>query len=162
ICLHGSLKDFVDVPGALVAFGGSFSALFIAFPLKDVLGVFGVVKTCFTVKVPEPREQIRRFAEYASVIRRDGLLSLEKKIGEVNDPFLRRGIEMVIDNTPKEKIEEVLGIEIRGVEERHAKGKKIFDQLGAMLPSFGMVGTLIGLIQMLNELDDPTKIGAGM
>jgi chemotaxis protein MotA len=162
ITLHGSLKDFVDIPGALVAFGGSFSALFIAFPLKDVLGVFGVVKTCFTVKVPDAREQIARFAEYASVIRRDGLLSLERKVGEVKDAFLRRGLEMVIDNTPKEKLEEVLGIEIHGIEERHAKGKKIFDQLGAMLPSFGMVGTLIGLIQMLNELDDPTKIGAGM
>ncbi len=80
----------------------------------------------------------------------------------MKDPFLIRGLEMVIDGTAKEKLEEVLSIELQCIKERHGTGKKIFDQLGASLPAFGMVGTLIGLIQMLHELDDPTKIGAGM
>jgi chemotaxis protein MotA len=162
ITMHGSLKDFVDLPGALVAFGGSFSALFINFPLKKVTGVFGVVKNCFLVKLAEPYEEIRLLTELATVARRDGLLSLEKQMANLKDPFMIRGLEMVIDGSPKEKLEEVLNIELNCIQERHSTGKKIFDQLGASLPAFGMVGTLIGLIQMLHELDDPTKIGAGM
>jgi chemotaxis protein MotA len=162
ILMHGSLSDFIDVPGAMVAFGGSSAAILVAFPFSKVKQVFGVVKQVITVRVPEPKEEIRRFSEFAAIVRRDGLLSLEKKLNDVKDPFLRRGLEMVIDNTPHEKLESVLHIELDGMEERHQLGKKIFDQLGAMLPSFGMVGTLIGLIQMLHELDDPSKIGAGM
>jgi chemotaxis protein MotA len=162
IMMHGSLTDFVDIPGALVAFGGSSSALFIFFPAKQVLGVFGVVKNCVLHKLPEPRAEIRRLTELATVARRDGLLALEKRLPEISDPFLIRGLEMVIDGTSREKVEQVLQIELQYIEERHAVGKKMFDQLGASLPAFGMVGTLIGLIQMLHELDDPSKIGAGM
>jgi chemotaxis protein MotA len=110
----------------------------------------------------DPKDEIRRFAQLATIARRDGLLALEKEVGEIRDPFLTRGLEMVIDGTPKEKLEEVLHIELHHIQERHKTGKMIFDQLGASLPAFGMVGTLIGLIQMLHELDDPTKIGAGM
>lgn len=162
ITMHGSLTDFVDIPGAMVAFGGSFSALFVNFPLKKVLGVFGVVKQCFLNKLPEPREEIKRLGVLAAIARRDGLLALEKQLPDISDPFLVRGLELVIDGSPKDKVEEVLTIELECIKERHGTGKRIFDQLGASLPAFGMVGTLIGLIQMLHELDDPTKIGAGM
>jgi chemotaxis protein MotA len=162
ITMHGSLKDFVDLPGALVAFGGSTAALFIMFPSKKVLGVFGVVKNVFFHKLPDPRDEMARLTQLASVARRDGLLALEKQLPGIADPFLVHGLEMVIDGTPKEKLEEVLTIELGCIQERHKMGKKIFDQLGASLPAFGMVGTLIGLIQMLGELDDPSKIGAGM
>jgi chemotaxis protein MotA len=162
ITMHGSLGEFVDIPGAMVAFGGSTSALFIMFPMKKVLGVFGVVKNCFLSKVPEPRAIAGQLTQLAALARRDGLLALEKEIGNIKDPFLIRGLEMVIDGTSKEKLEEVLSTELTYIQERHAFGKKIFDQLGASLPAFGMVGTLIGLIQMLGSLDDPSKIGAGM
>jgi chemotaxis protein MotA len=162
ITMHGSLKDFVDIPGAMVAFGGSTAALFIMFPAKRVLGVFGVVKNCFFSKLPDPREELKRISQLAALSRRDGLLALEKELPQISDPFLTRGLEMVIDGTPKEKLEEALTTELSCIQERHATGKKIFEQLGASLPAFGMVGTLIGLIQMLGQLDDPSKIGAGM
>lgn len=162
IILSGSLLDFVDLPSILIVFGTTGASLFIMFPAKKVLGVFSVVKKCFTVKMPAPQEEIRRLSDLAAVARRDGLLALEKKLSEVTDPFLIRGLEMVIDGTPRDKLEEVLSIELGCIQERHATGKKIFDQLGALFPAFGMVGTLIGLIQMLGKLDDPSKIGAGM
>lgn len=162
IQMHGSLKDFVDIPGAIVAFGGSTAALFVSFPAKKVLGVFGVVKQCFMNKLPDPRHEIKRISDLATVARRDGQLALEKHMGDIKDPFLVRGLEMVVDGSTKEKMEEVLSIELSCIQDRHATGKKIFDQLGASLPAFGMVGTLIGLIQMLGSLDDPSKIGAGM
>jgi chemotaxis protein MotA len=162
ICMHGSLAEFVDVPGAMVAFGGSTSALFIMFPMKKVLGVFGVVKNCFFHKLPEPSTVAVRLTQLATLARRDGLLALERELAEIKDPFLVRGLEMVIDGTTKEKLQDVLALELTYIQERHGFGKKIFDQLGASLPAFGMVGTLIGLIQMLGSLDDPSKIGAGM
>jgi chemotaxis protein MotA len=162
ITMHGSLKDFVDVPGAMVAFGGSTSALFVMFPMKKVFGVFGVVKKCFLTKLPDPKDELARLTQLATVARKDGLLALEKELANISDPFLIRGLEMVVDGTSKEKLEEVLNIELSCIQDRHSLGKKIFDQLGASLPAFGMVGTLIGLIQMLGELDDPSKIGAGM
>jgi chemotaxis protein MotA len=162
ITMHGSLGEFIDVPGAMVAFGGSTSALFVMFPIKKVLGVFGVVKNCFFNKLPEPSTLTQRLTQLATLARRDGLLALEKELAEIKDPFLIRGLEMVIDGATKEKLQEVLNIELTYIQERHGMGKKIFDQLGASLPAFGMVGTLIGLIQMLGQLDDPSKIGAGM
>jgi chemotaxis protein MotA len=161
--LHdGSLSSFIDLPGALVAFGGSFSALFIMFPMKKVLGIFGITKHVFLESLPDPEAEIKRISELATLARRDGVLALEKKLPEIKDPFLTKGLEMVIDGTPKEKMEEILTIKLHYIQERHSTGKKIFDQLGASLPAFGMVGTLIGLIQMLNCLDDPSKIGSGM
>jgi len=162
ITMHGSLRDFIDIPGAMVAFGGSTAALFIMFPARKVLGALTVAKHVFFHKLPDPKDEMARLTQLASVARRDGLLALEKKVADINDPFLVRGLEMVIDGTPKEKLEEVLTIELGCIQERHKSGKKIFDQLGASLPAFGMVGTLIGLIQMLGKLDDPSKIGEGM
>ncbi len=162
ISLHGSVMSFIDIPGAMVAFGGSSAALFIMFPMKKVLGTFGVVKNVFFHKLAHPRDVIKRIGELAGFMRREGLLALERQIGDIKDPFMVRGLEMVIDGTPKDKLEEVLQTESQYIQERHLTGKKIFDQLGGSLPAFGMVGTLIGLIQMLGSLDDPSKIGAGM
>lgn len=162
ITMHGNLKDFVDIPGAMIAFGGSTSALFIMFPARKVLGVFGVVKQCFLSKLPDPKDEMKRLTQLAAVARRDGLLALEKSLDGIKDPFLVRGLEMVIDGTAREKLEEVMTIELTCIQERHATGKRIFDFLGASLPAFGMIGTLIGLIQMLGRLDDPSRIGAGM
>ncbi len=159
--LH-SLTAFVDVPGMLVCFGGSFAAAMVAFPMSNMIGLPKTVMHIFIVKTPNLRTEIKRFSEYAAVVRRDGLLGLEAKLPEVKDPFLKRGLEMVIDNATKDKLHEVLEIEIEALHERHTTGKKIFENMGAMAPAFGMVGTLIGLIQMLGSLDDPSKIGAGM
>jgi chemotaxis protein MotA len=162
ICMNGSLESFIDVPGMLVCFGGTFAAAMIAFPMKNITGLMGTLMHIFKVKVPQSKDEIARFSEYAALVRREGLLGLESKIAKISDPFLKRGLEMVIDNAPREKMEETLSIEIHCLHERHMTGKKIFENMGAMAPAFGMVGTLIGLIQMLGSLDDPSKIGAGM
>lgn len=162
IMMHGNITDFVDVPGALVTFGGASAALFITFPLQKVLGVFSVVKHCFLDRLPEPQEEVRRLAELATTARRDGLLALEKNLAEIDDPFLVRGLEMVIDGTAKEKLMEILRLEVDNIQSRHLSGKKIFEQLGYSLPAFGLVGCLVGLIQMMKSLDDPSNIGRGM
>lgn len=158
----GGLGPFFNVPSLMIVVGGSIAALLINFPLKAVLGVFAVVKNCFLVKLPTPKDVIEQFKELATITRRDGLLALEEKLGDIKDTFMTRGLEMVMGGTSKEDIQEVLETEVSYVEERHKVGKKIVDAMAAAAPAFGMVGTLIGLVQMLRSLDDPSQIGGGM
>jgi len=162
IVLGGNVGAFVDVPSLFVVIGGATAALLVMFPAKKVLGMFSVVKNCFFHRLPDPKQTIKRLSQMAATVRRDGLLALEKQLADIDDAFLVRGLEMVIDGAPKEKLEENLTTELDCIQERHNTGKRIFDFLGASFPAFGMVGTLIGLIQMLGQLDDPSKIGAGM
>lgn len=96
------------------------------------------------------------------VVRKDGILALEERLEAVDDKFLKRGTEMVIGGTSKEEIQETLEIELLYIEQRHQTGKKIVDAIAAAAPAFGMIGTLIGLVQMLRNLDDPSQIGIGM
>ena len=158
----GGLAPFINVPSMMITIGGAFSALLINFPLRDVLGLFGVVKNCFMTKLPTSAETIALFNEMATVARRDGLLALEAKMEEISDPFLSRGLELVVAGTIKEDLEANLETELSYIDERHRTGKKIVDALAAAAPAFGMIGTLIGLVQMLRTLDDPSQIGGGM
>jgi len=158
----GGIGPFFNVPSIMIVIGGSIAALLINFPLKKVLGVFGVIKNCFLTKLPTPKEVIEQFKELAAITRRDGLLALEDKLEEIKDPFMTRGLEMVMSGTSKEDIQDVLETEVSYIEERHKTGKKIVDAMAAAAPAFGMVGTLIGLVQMLRTLDDPSQIGGGM
>lgn len=158
----GGIGPFINIPSAMITIGGSFAALLIAFPLSAVLGVAGVIKKCFLQKLLSPAEVVDLFKEMSAVARKDGVLALESKIAEIDDDFLKRGLEMVVGGSAKEEIEIVLETEISYIDERHKTGKKIIDSLGAAAPAFGMVGTLIGLVQMLRTLDDPSQIGGGM
>ena len=158
----GGIGTFINYPSLMITIGGSFATLFINFPLKSVLGVPGVVKKCFTVKLPSPPEIIEQFKALSEVARREGVLILESKLEEIDDGFMKRGIEMIIVGAAPDDIRNVLETEMSYVEERHKTGKKIMDGMAAAAPAFGMIGTLIGLVQMLRELDDPSQIGVGM
>ena len=158
----GGLGPFINIPSIMITVGGSFAALLINFPLKTCIGVIGVVKNCFMTKLPTAQEVIDRFKDLTDVARKDGILALESRLPEIKDKFMKRGLEMVIGGTTKEDIQDVLETEVSWIDERHKTGKKVIDSLGAAAPAFGMVGTLIGLVQMLRTLDDPSKIGVGM
>jgi len=158
----GGMMAFVNAPSLMITVGGTVAALLINFPLKSVLGVFKVVKKCFSTKLPQPQEVISLFSKLATVARRDGLLSLESELDNIDDDFMKRGLEMVVGGTSKEDLQSVLETEVSQVESRHMTGKKIIDSAAAAAPAFGMIGTLIGLVQMLKTLDDPSQIGGGM
>lgn len=153
---------FINIPSLMITVGGSFAALLINFPLGSVLGLANIIKKCFLKKLMTPPEIVELFKEMSTVARKDGLLALEEKIADISDDFLKRGLEMVVGGTSKEEIESILETELSYIDERHKEGKKILDSLGAAAPAFGMVGTLIGLVQMLRTLDDPSQIGGGM
>jgi chemotaxis protein MotA len=130
--------------------------------MSKVIGVISVIKNTVMFKLPSIQEEIDRIVTYASLARKEGMLALESKVEEASDPFLSKGIRMVIDGIPKETIREILRIELDYVDHRHRIGKAILEYMGGAAPAFGMIGTLIGLVAMLQTLDDPSKIGGGM
>lgn len=157
-----SIKMFVDYPSMAIVLGGAAATSLISFPLQDVFKVAKVVKHTLLFKARNQTELIKELVHYAEVARRDGILSLENSVREMDDEFLVSGIQMAVDGTDPELIEAVLDSEIEAVEDRHAQGKALFDNIGRFAPAFGMIGTLIGLVKMLANMDDPSKIGAGM
>jgi chemotaxis protein MotA len=163
IFIGGSgLGPFIDIPSIMIVFGGSVAAILINFPLSKVLGVIGIVKKCFVSSLPTPQEVILKFKEFAALARRDGLLAMESQLDGIQDAFLRRGLELVIAGSARDELVNVLETEVSCIEQRHTTGKKIMDGMASAAPAFGMIGTLIGLVQMLRTLDDPSKIGGGM
>ena len=162
IAVGGPLLPFVNIPSIMIVIGGSFAALLINFPLGRVFSVISVIKNCFFVKLPDTEGVIQNFMEFAKTARRDGLLALENQMEEIDDTFLKRGLEMVVGGNSREELCVVLETEISWIEQRHEHGKKIVEALAAAAPAFGMIGTLIGLVQMLRTLDDPSQIGVGM
>lgn len=158
----GGLMPFVDIPSLMITVGGSIAAILINFPMGKVISVFSVIRKCFMTSLPTPREVIEQFKKFATTARRDGLLALENDMAEVDDIFLRRGLELVVGGSSKEELTANLETEVSYIEQRHQTGKKIVDAIAAAAPAFGMIGTLIGLVQMLRSLDDPSQIGGGM
>lgn len=156
------LKRFWDISSVAITLGGSISAVLIAYPL-DEFKKFG---TLIVQSFKEPKlskiETITRFSELSKKARREGLLSLEDAINELEDDFLKKGLQMVVDGIEADSIKEILELEIAGMEERHSTSASMFTTWGAFAPGFGMLGTLIGLIQMLQNLTDASTIAQGM
>ena len=157
-----SFGGFVDYPSMMVVFGGMVAATLICFPLKTFLGMFGVFKKVFFGKTPEVAALIEQLVSLAETARRDGMLALESRLEDVSSPFVVLGIQMAVDGTRPEVIEDVMRSEMEAVATRHRDGKNLLDQMGRYGPAFGMIGTLMGLIIMLGQLSDPDALGPGM
>jgi chemotaxis protein MotA len=156
------IAAFVDIPSVAIVMGGTLSATLISFPLPKFLLIVKVLKKTLLYPLPSPQTEIERMADFAYVARREGLLALEQKIKDLDDAFLVKGVRLVVDGFPAQAVRDIMGIELFGMQSRHQLGKKLMDQMGAVAPAFGMIGTLIGLIAMLKSLDDPSTIGGGM
>lgn len=162
IIMEGDLALFWSFSSVLIVFGGTFAAIMINFSMSQILSVIPLLKVAFFNKDNDNVEIIDTLVEFAEASRREGLLALEEKAATLNEPFLEKGIQLVVDGTDAELVRSILEIELSFLEERHGLGQRIFEQMGALAPAFGMIGTLIGLIAMLGDLDDPDQIGMGM
>jgi len=156
------LTLFVDMPSVMITIGGTFGIIFINYPLKDVFGVVGIVKNVFIDQKHDSKGLIPRFVDYATRARKEGILALESVTNELGDPFFKQGLELVIDGLEPQSIREILETEIEHIERRHTRGADILNSLGTFAPAMGMLGTLIGLIQMLQSMSDPSSIGPSM
>ncbi len=158
----GRISWFWNLSSVLIVMGGTFAATFVAFPLKKVLLAFRVASKAFSNNAFETGMIISKVVELANIARREGLLALEEAVESINDKFLQKGVMLIVDGTDPELVKNILETEIAFLEERHGEGKSIFDTMGSLSPAFGMIGTLIGLVAMLKQLDNPDTIGPSM
>ena len=162
IVTGGGGAMFLHIPSLAITIGGMLCATLIHFSLPQFLGIFSVIKKTIVAMIPSQAELVQGMVNFAAINRRDGTLALEPEISRLNDHFFAKGLQLLVDGQDSESIRDLLTPEIQYLQERHAKGKKILEFMGAAAPAFGMIGTLIGLVQMLRSLDSPDQIGQGM
>ncbi|MFA6132733.1 MAG: MotA/TolQ/ExbB proton channel family protein [Phycisphaerae bacterium] len=158
----GEFGLFFNIPAIVVVGGGTVAATCVHFPLNQVLKLLPVIKKTLFYRLPAEQSLIQKMVNYTAINRRDGALALEQQLPGAGDTFLVQALRMVIDGQNEHAIKDQLSMEIQYLQERHFDGKKILEFMGAGCPAFGMVGTLIGLVQMFSSMDDPKAIGKGM
>jgi len=162
IMLGSPLLIFFDLVSVLIVAFGSIFILFVAFPAAKVKNTLKVVKKAFKAEPRKAEELLTLMRQMSTRARREGVLALEDVARTQDDEFLKRGIQMVVDGHDPEAIEDVLYAELDKIEERHKEGIQVFEYITAAAPALGMIGTLIGLVQMLQNLSDPNSIGPAM
>jgi len=160
--LGANFMAFVGLPSILIVGGGTVGATLLHYPLAEVLRVMKVTKKAFLHKEESPAELIKTLVKFAETARREGILSLEQHAQQIDDVFLKNGIILAVDGTEPEYIREIMTTEMDNIAERHKNGAAIMEAMGTYAPAFGMIGTLIGLVIMLRNMNDPSTIGSGM
>jgi chemotaxis protein MotA len=160
ITFGGPIILFISVPSLLIVVGGTFGATLMRITLADFLGSFKVGLKAFSYKIDNPQNLIEEAVEMATIARKEGLLALEGR--EISNSFLEKGITLCIDGHSPEVVSNMLSNDINMTIERHNKGSDMFKAMGVYAPAFGMIGTLIGLVQMLANMSDPAAIGPAM
>jgi chemotaxis protein MotA len=155
----GSLRALLNPSAAVIVFGGTFGATLLSMPLRTTLGAAGLLKHVLRASSLSRAEVITTVAGFATTARKQGLLSLEAELATVADPFIRKGIELVVDGTDSEMIREIMETEIACQADRHKDGAKLFTTLGGLAPTLGVTGTVMGLVNMMAEISDPGKMG---
>ena len=160
VMLGGTIQMFIDVPSILIVIGGTFSALFVKYRLGEVFSVVGIIAKAFFNKTQDTDRIIGQLVDMANIARKDGILALEKVKSE--DTFMQGAINHCVDGADPDFLEDVLNKDLGYLIERHEKGIGIVETVGDVAPAFGMIGTLIGLVQMLANMSDPNSIGPAM
>jgi len=162
ILLGGSLLSFWDLPSVMIVFGGGAASILISYRISEIAKMVKVVIKAFMGKEARPQDSIKVLVDLSMKARREGLLSLESEYESINDDFLKQSLQLVVDGVEPEVIVESMDLELENMKMRHDKGSGLFKTMGALFPAWGMIGTLIGLINLLKALDDPSNIGPSM
>lgn len=162
ILMGGPGAWFIDYPSMMIVIGGTIGATLLNYPLSQVVLVFRIVKNAFLHKSQAHSEVISLIIEFSKKARREGILSFEQELKEIEDPFFTKGLQLAIDGMESQAIENIMTTEIQFAQERHRLGAEIFATMGTFAPAMGMLGTIIGLVQMLMQMEDPGQIGAPM
>lgn len=162
IMIQGDIMIFWSLSSLLITILGSFFALMASFPLKVLLQTPTILRQAFFHPMDNRRDLVTLATSLSRKARSEGLLSLEDELIEIEDAFLVKGLQMVVDGIEPDNIRQIMGLEIEAIERRHQVGHRIFSSWGELAPAFGMIGTLIGLIVMLSDLQNADAIGIGM
>ncbi|MBP7635225.1 MotA/TolQ/ExbB proton channel family protein [Candidatus Ozemobacteraceae bacterium] len=159
----GDVMTFLDFPSVLVVFGGSLGTIWIAFSRERIVTLFGQIRQAY--RMPADFDYLKIVGQIlglSDLARRNGVLSLDKKLIEIENPFLQRGLQMAVDGIDAKVIEDVMTAEIHSRAMRHADVKASIDFYASVVPSFGLIGTILGLVTLLRNMDDPSTIGSSM
>lgn len=162
ILIDGNINSFISPSAILITIVGSFCALLISFPFKTISRIPNVMKVLLLSPKDDRVELLKMFSDLSKRARQNGLLSLEDDISTMDNELLSTGLQMVVDGMDADTIREILELNLDSIERRHRIGQDVFTKWGELAPGFGMLGTLIGLIIMLVDLNDPSTIGNGM
>lgn len=160
VIIGGSALIFINIPGVLIVVGGTLATCFIKFSMGDVINTIKVAMKAFLVKMEPPDETVTRLVALAKIAKKEGLIALENE--KTEDGFTAKAVQYLSDGIDEGLIEDMLNKDIRLTVQRHSIGQSVFKGMGASAPAFGMIGTLIGLVQMLASMADPSKIGPSM
>jgi chemotaxis protein MotA len=158
----GALSLFFNLPSVFITFGGGLACALTSVPLSRFLSMPKYAKFVFNAPVYDPSSIIKMLITFSEKARREGILALEDDIAELTDPFMKKGIQLVVDGTEPEKIKNVLQIEMDKILDRHGQNQLVFDKLDSFFPAFGMIGTLIGLVLMLTQLSNKEALGQAL
>lgn len=162
IMLEGKIINFWSLSSLFIVLGGAAASTIVSFPFKKVVGVFKYSANIFKSDVKNMNDVISNIVDLATRARKDGLLSLEDVANSIEDKFLKKGLLLIVDATDPELTKDIMETDIVYLNERHKQGRAVFESLSATSPAYGMVGTLIGLINMLQTLSDPSALGPSM
>ena len=170
MCAYGIIDNagianigrYLDLPSAIITFGGAFFAVLASNSLADYIGGLKSFLLIFKGSNTDVKGMIQKIIELSNAARKEGLLSLEEAAGDLDDEFMKKGILLIVDGTDPELVRGIMETELVSIEERHTKKIGFWEDLGSMGPAWGMIGTLVGLVNMLYEMDDPSSIGPSM
>ena len=157
-----ALNNFLDLQSAIITFGGAFCAIMASNTMSDFIGGLKSITLAFKVPSLDTPKIISKIIDLSNVARKEGLLSLEEAAADLDDPFLKKGILLIVDGTDPELVRAILETELASVESRHQSKITFWQDVASMGPAWGMIGTLIGLVNMLQKLDDASTIGPSM
>ena len=156
------INNFINVPSIIITFGGTFTSVLTSYTLKDYINSLKGYGKIFSAPKLDVTGMITNLIGLSNVARKEGLLALEEAANEIDDEFLKKGILLIVDGTDPELVRAILETEMLSVEGRHKKVIGFWEDIAAMGPAWGMIGTLIGLVNMLKSLDDASTIGPSM
>jgi chemotaxis protein MotA len=162
ILIQGSIGTFFNAASIFIVIGGTFAACFASYPLNTLKNSTKVIKNAFIEKQYDTDTAIEQIGELSVTAKRNGLLALEKVAKDLNNPFLEKSALLVVDGMDPDTIKDILNMDLENMMRRHEEGEGILKTLGKYAPAFGMIGTLIGLITMLQQLDNPETLGPAM
>jgi len=160
ISMGSDPTGFIDIPSIIMVFGGTAAATLICFPIEEVMQAFKAAAKTFSSKRTMPEEVVDTMVQIAEISRREGILALERV--ETNNPLLKKAIQLIADTADPELIHATVIIEISSLQKRHRLSIAVFAKMAGLSPAMGMLGTLIGLVQMLGQLSDPSSLGPAM
>ncbi len=158
----GSVREFLNLSGLAITLGGTLAATMIHYPLPRLRETFNIIRNVFRGDEEDVHSLMEQMVGYAERARREGLLALDEEADMAPDPFLRKGLGLVVDGIDPEMVRAIMERDLDALQVRHKQGAGLFETMAQYAPAFGLVGTLIGLVKMLNGIQDPAQIGPGM